>query len=175
MELDGYIARLHSDVMAAASLGGEAIGEAATRITASLDASLRMVLLEALSDAAAEITAELDGATVEVRLRGRQPDLVVTATAPAADATTSFPLPPAQPSDDDDEAQELGADATTILTARITLRLPEAVKQLAEEAAGRARQSLNTWLVEAVRAATSEPVTGRRRRGAGDHLSGWVR
>ena len=136
------------------------------------------MLFEALSDAAAEISAELDDATVEVRLHGRRPDLVVTAAAPA-DPTMQVSPPPTPPDGDDDETGKFGAesgtDESTVLTARITLRLPEAVKQRAEVAAGRARQSLNTWLVEAVRTATSDQGTGRRRRGSGDHLSGWVR
>ena len=50
---------------------------AAERLAAALDASVRMALLEALSDAAAEITAALDGAVVEVRLKGRDPQFVV--------------------------------------------------------------------------------------------------
>ena len=40
--------------------------------------------------------------------------------------------------------------------ARITLRIPESVKTRAEEKAARAGHSLNTWLVNVVRAATSE-------------------
>jgi hypothetical protein len=125
-----------------------------------------MALLEALSDAAAEITSGLDGPVVEVRLKGREPQFVITslpAHDPArADAGTDPPV-------DDD------GDGTT---ARITLRLPEGLKVRAEEAAARSRQSLNTWLVDAVRAATtpsppSPPPPGRSR--AGTQLSGWVR
>ena len=41
-------------------------------------------------------------------------------------------------------------------TARITLRLPESVKTKAEEFAARSGHSLNTWLVNVVRAATRE-------------------
>jgi hypothetical protein len=40
--------------------------------------------------------------------------------------------------------------------ARITLRLPESVKAKAEEFAARSGHSLNTWLVNVVRAATRE-------------------
>lgn len=40
--------------------------------------------------------------------------------------------------------------------ARVTLRIPESLKAKAEEAAADAGQSLNTWLVGAVRAATRE-------------------
>jgi hypothetical protein len=40
--------------------------------------------------------------------------------------------------------------------ARITLRIPESVKTKAEDAAAKSGQSLNTWLVNVVRAATRE-------------------
>jgi hypothetical protein len=120
-----------------------------------------MALLEALADAAAEITSSLDGAVVEVRLRGRDPELVVTVTA-----TTAEPASPSQGAPD-------AEDDTP--SARITLRLPEALKVRAEAAAGRSRQSLNTWLVEAIRAATDAPAASRQRREVGQHLSGWAR
>ena len=55
---------------------------AAERLSAALDASVRMALSEALSDAAAEITAALDGTVVEVRLKGREPQFVVEVAEP---------------------------------------------------------------------------------------------
>ena len=124
------------------------MADAAERITRSLDASLRMALLETLSDAAAEITSVLDGTVIEVRLKGREPQFVVIG-APADDH--HIPSPDADEPEDDDDAP----------TARITLRLPDGLKQRAEEAAGRSRQSLNTWLVEAIRLATARPSVPR--------------
>ena len=56
--------------------------------------------------------------------------------------------PPAAPSAE--ESEEDGA------VARITLRIPESVKARAEELAARSGHSLNTWLVNIVRAATRE-------------------
>jgi hypothetical protein len=167
MDLNGYVEHLRTGLVDAAASGGEAMVDAAERLAISLDAAVRMALLEALSDAAAEITAALDGPAVEVRLRGRDPDFVVIAPnadepSEAASAAASAP-----PDGEGDEA-----------TARITLRLPEGLKQRAEVAATTARRSLNTWLVEAVRAAadgppsTSSPRAGRR---VGKQLSGWVR
>ncbi len=168
MDITGYVEHLRADLIAAAATGGEAMVDAADRLTTSLDAAVRMALLEALSDAAAEITAALDGATVEVRLRGRDPDLVVTHDVTPAEPVRPGPPPPGGPAaaDGDDDA----------LTARITLRIPDPLKQRAEAAAAAARQSLNTWLVDAVRAAADgEPATTPRagRRGA-THLSGWA-
>ena len=135
----------------------------AHRLSAALDASVRMALLEALSDAAAEITAALDHVVVEVRLKGREPQFVVEV---ADDAGRTRPTTvAAQPDDGDDDAS----------TARITLRLPEALKQRAEDSAARSRQSLNTWLVEAIRQATRPADDTRGRRGIGRQLSGWAR
>jgi hypothetical protein len=50
----------------------------------------------------------------------------------------------------------LGEDDEEGGLSRITLRIPESVKAKAEEAAARSGQSLNTWLVNVVRAATRE-------------------
>jgi FAD/FMN-containing dehydrogenase len=161
MDISGYVDRLRADLVAAAASGGEAMVDAAERLVTTLDAAVRMALLEALSDAAAEISAELDGGAVEVRLKGRDPQFVVIpppAAAAAGDAAEA---------DVEDEADGV--------TVRITLRLPENVKQRVEEAATRSRQSLNTWLVEAARAAAREPASPREWRVSGQRLSGWAR
>ena len=162
MDITGYVDQLRSDLHAAAAAGGETVAQAAERLGAALEASVRMALLEALSDAAAEITSSLEGAVVEVRLKGRDPQFVVTVTDESPPFTDPTPPPPHDGDDD-------------VLTARITLRLPESVKARAEQAAGRARQSLNTWLVEAIRAAAHPPASSREQRGIGQHLSGWAR
>src|SRR6478609_7481987 len=60
------------------------------------------------------------------------------------------PAPPAPPSPP--AAEEVGEDGSV---ARITLRIPESVKTRAEELAARSGHSLNTWLVQVVRAATT--------------------
>jgi hypothetical protein len=164
MNVSGYVDRLRADLVAAAASGGPAMVDAAERLGTTLEAAARMALLEALSDAAAEISAELDGGLVEVRLRGRDPEFVVTP-------------PPAGPAAATDAGAEAGDDeiADDSVTVRITLRLPEGLKQRVEEAASRSRQSLNTWLVEAARAATREATATREWRMGGQRLSGWVR
>ena len=136
MDITGYVEQLRAELSAAAAPGGEEMVAAADRLSAALDASVRMALLEALSDAAAEITAALDALVVEVRLKGREPQFVVEVAEPRS----RRPMTSASvPADGDDDAS----------TARITLRLPEALKQRAEDSAARSRQSLNTWLVDA--------------------------
>jgi hypothetical protein len=185
MDITPYVDGLRKDLVAAAQSGGPEVADAAERLALALDPALRMVLLEALSHGTAEITASLagslEGASVEVRLKGREPQFVVTLPSAPATAPESTGVP-----DDDAEADEEDGPV-----ARITLRLPESLKQRAEEAAGRRGQSLNTWLVNAVRAASREGAInidldlrsipfgpgapGRNRRGPGQHISGWAR
>ena len=173
VDISGYVEHLRADLAAAAAAGGASMVDAAERLATSLDAAVRLALLEALSDAAAEITAGLEGASVEVRLRGRDPDLVVTVHEPVPvpdHPPTEGPAPDPGPSGADDDTDD-GA------VARITLRLPEALKGRAEASAATQRRSLNTWLVEAVRAAADhEPsIPPPPGRGGAKHLSGWAR
>src|SRR5436309_126059 len=120
MDLSPYLETLRGDLAAAAAPGGPEVTRAAELLSGSLDAATRLCLLEALSDAAAEITARLDGASVEVRLRGREADLVVTDVPAPAE-----PLAPGPP--------PAGGDAGDL--ARVTLRLPEPLKEQVERAA----------------------------------------
>src|SRR6185436_5020821 len=94
MDLTPYLETLRADLAAAAAPGGPETTRAAELLGHSLEASARLALLEALSDAAAEITTRLPDASVEVRLRGREADLVVTQTVPAPPAVAPTPAPP---------------------------------------------------------------------------------
>src|SRR5262245_48964502 len=78
MDLTSYVDRLRRELAVAAEAGGEEARDLAERLTGPLDAATRLVLMEALSAAAAEITRDLAPGSVEVRLRGRDPDFVVT-------------------------------------------------------------------------------------------------
>jgi hypothetical protein len=131
MDLTPYLETLRRDLAANAAPAGEAVARSAELLANALEASARLCLLEALSDAAAEITTKLDGGSVEVRLRGRDADLVVSDRSSAAGAP-----PPAVPD---------GGDV-----ARITLRLPEPFKEQVERAAADDGVSVNAWLVRAV-------------------------
>lgn len=142
MDITPYVESLRRDLVAAAEAGGPEIRQAADRLVLALDPAARLALMEAISQAAAEITAELPAGGVDVRLAGRELDFVVHVTAPAAP-----PAPPPPPAPEDVDEGGL---------ARITLRIPESVKAKAEEKAARAGDSLNTWLVKVVRAASSD-------------------
>ena len=85
MDLAPYVESLRRELVAAAGAGGDDARALAERRTGALDAATRLALLEALSDAAAVITSDLAPGSVDVRLRGRDPDFVVT-PPPAAGA-----------------------------------------------------------------------------------------
>jgi hypothetical protein len=145
MDITPYVDSLRRDLVAAAEAGGPEVRQAAERLALALDPSARLALMEAISQAASEITTEMRSGGVDVRLNGRELDFVVE-TAP-----THAPAPPAPPSPPTPEqAEEEGG------LARVTLRIPESVKARAEELAARSGHSLNTWLVNVVRAATRD-------------------
>ncbi|MFI6271991.1 hypothetical protein [Micromonospora zamorensis] len=174
MELRSYVENLR-DEFAVAAEGVDADGRAlAERLFAQLEAATRLTLLEALSDAADEITRELAPGSVHVRLRGREPDFVVTPASPPVDEPSEATGPQAPP------VPVLPPDGDDGGTSRINLRLPDHLKASVEEAAGRAGLSVNAWLVRAVAGAIGAGDTERRppRRvepRSGQHFTGWAR
>ena len=145
MDITPYVDSLRRDLLAAAQAGGEESRQVAERLGYALDASARLALMEAISQAAAEISTELPQGGVDVRLNGRELDFVVEMAH-----TTAVPAPPAPPVAPRPEEVEEGD------LARITLRIPESIKARAEEKAAAGGQSLNTWLVSIIRAATAD-------------------
>ena len=141
METTRFVDAVRADLEAAAAVGGEALVEAAGRLSAALDASMRLALLDALSEASMELSGQLAGGRIDVRLVGRDVELTYVADAPT---------PPAAEEDS---------------SARITLRLPERLKADAEAAAARDGVSTNAWLVRAVTAAVGQRRVGNRLRG----------
>jgi hypothetical protein len=129
MDLTPYLDTLRGELMAAAAPGGPELGQAAELLSGPLEVSARLALLEVLSDATAEITAQLSSASVEVRLRGRDAELIVTEVA-----SVTEPVP-----------VNLDGDL-----ARLTLRMPESLKERAEAIAANEGVSVNAWLVRAI-------------------------
>lgn len=144
MDITPYVESLRRDLLAAAEAGGDEARLVAERLSYALDASARLALMEAVSQAAAEISTELPQGGVDVRLMGRELAFVVEAPTAAVPAP---PAPPVPPRPEEVEEGDL---------ARITLRIPESIKAKAEEKAAANGQSLNTWLVSIIRAATSD-------------------
>ncbi|MEA2135094.1 MAG: hypothetical protein QOC68_3003 [Solirubrobacteraceae bacterium] len=169
MELTPYVENLRRDLAVAADAGGEDARALAERLTGPLESAVRLMLLDALSAAADEITRELAPGSVELRLRAGAPDFVVTpAPVDEPGEQAADTAPPLSPPDGDEGA-----------TARINLRLPEQLKAGVEQAAGRQRLSVNTWLVRVAAAALARDDPDHRPppRGGriGESYSGWVR
>ena len=146
-----HITAIQSDLAAAAALADEATAEAARRVSEALGTSLHLRLLDLLGEAALDVNAQLPSGHVEVRLVGREPELVFVAEPDDA-------VEPAATGDDQ--------------SARITLRLPEALKAAVEAAADREGLSTNTWIVRALSRAL-EPRAAARAR-AGNRLQGFA-
>ena len=177
MDLTSYVSNLGREFATLAEAGGEEARVLVERLTGSLESAIRMTLLDALSAAADEITRDLAPGSVELRLRGRDPNFVVTS-------------PPADPIERAAEATVAtvdGAPDSDLLiaeegpAARINVRLPEQLKAAIEQAAAKEGRSVNAWLARAAAAALQrsdrderpEPRGSAKRTKQG--FTGWVR
>ena len=148
MDVAAYVEALQADLANVAGIGDEAVAEAARRIAAALESSLRLRLTDALGEAAAELTNQLSDGHVEVRISGGEPELVYV------------PDPGAPP-----------PSSLEDLSARITLRLPETLKTIVDAAAQEAGVSANTWLVQQIH--RSADPTKRRPGPGGRRMTGY--
>jgi predicted HicB family RNase H-like nuclease len=130
MQIDGTIQALREDLVRVAALGDENTSRAAELISMALESSLGRRIQDALAEAAVELNDQLESSHVELRVAGHDLQLVLV----REDGTVPEPA---------DEAY----------SARITLRLPESLKQKVETAAARDGASVNTWLVQALQRA----------------------
>jgi hypothetical protein len=182
MDLTPYVDNLRHELAVAADAGGDEARALAERLTAPLESAARLILLSALSTAMGEVTLELAPGSVDVRLRGLDPEFVVTPPGrpgyehPAARGGELM-APPAPPAPGPAAAAPEGGDEGGM--ARINFRLPAHLKTRVEEAAAHEGLSVNAWLVRAA-AAALDPVE-RGRPGADSRhwrqqgYTGWVR
>src|ERR1700760_4114508 len=158
MDLQPYVDAVRHELGVAAAAGGQDARALADRLPGPLESAIRLALLEALSEAADQITRELAPASVDVRLRGRDPEFTVSS------GVEPLPDPPAviaaEPDDDGG-------------TWRVTLRLPENLRSGVDAAARPDGLSVNGWLVGAGPAALGGGKPART--DTGKHFSGWVR
>ncbi|MFF3485756.1 hypothetical protein ACFYXC_21140 [Streptomyces sp. NPDC002701] len=172
MDLTPYVDILRRELAVAAEAGGDEARALAERLTAPLESATRLTMLNVLSAAMDEVTRELAPGSVDVRLRGLDPDFVVTLPpteggAPAEPVAPAEPLRTAVPADGDEGG-----------TARVNLRLPSHLKVRAEGAATHEGLSVNAWLVRVVSAAVeggSPPRTTEKTQSIGRSITGWVR
>lgn len=162
MELSLYVSDLQRQLVSAVENGTDENRAVAERLSATLDAATRLVLLDALSAAAGEITRDLAPGSVDLRLRGREVEFVVIPPATEADGTASAAA---------------SIDLEDASTSRTTLRLPDALKAKVDDAAAADGLSVNTWLVRAVAGALQpkERRSAQRSLRSGDNFTGWAR
>lgn len=128
METDPFVRAIQDDLEAAVATGDEAVAKATERIARTIEASLRLHLLDAVGQAALELSQQLPTGRIDVRLAGRDVQLVFVG----------------------EEAPSPAAESDDASTARLTLRMPEGLKQRVETAATNEGVSTNAWLVRAV-------------------------
>lgn len=178
MDLTTYVNNLGREFATLAEAGSDEARALVERLTGPLESAIRMTLLDALSAAADEITRDMAPGSVELRLRGRDPNFVVT-------------LPPAEPIEfaaEDAAVTGGGAPDSGPMplaeegpAARINVRLPEQLKAAIEEAAAKEGRSVNAWLARAAAAALQRPARDQRPEPQGGAIrtrqsfTGWVR
>lgn len=181
MNLRLHVEHIHQQLAATAEIGDDEARALAERLIRPLDTTVRLALLDVLAAAAEEITCDLAPGSVEVRLRGGDPEFVVT--PPPVDLRVD------DPAYGDDESSN-GRSGTGFAApasgegdegamSRINLRMPDHFKAQIDRAAGREGLSVNAWLVRAAAAELKRTDPGRRRerrapQGA-QRYTGWAR
>ncbi len=155
MDLNPYLAAVAADLEKATALADDATRAISARVAVAVEPALRLAMTQLLADAAAQLTSELPATVITVRMDGREPVLQVQEQA-VAEPAPSEPI-----AGTEDEG-----------VARVTVRLPEQLKRRAEALAQAAEQSLNTWIVQAVRGAAQAPRTDRHN--SSRRISGWA-
>lgn len=153
MLISNHVRAIQADLAAAAALGEESIAEAGRRLSDALESSLHLRLLDLLTDVAADVSGVVPVGHVEVRVAGRDPQLVFVP--------------------DEDAGEEVAPAVGEEASARISLRLPESLKAAVEAAAAADGASANAWIVR-VLARALEPRPGSSSRGS-RRLQGFAR
>ena len=189
MNIAKYAEQLQRQLAAAAKSGSPAAQEAAEHLAAALEPAARLMVVELLADAADEISKSLAPGSVDVRVRGKKATFIVESPqGPEVEKVVAQAVANAEAEVEaaaDAQAQEHAAEEAQILadvaaaaeddaTARTTIRLPDALKQRAQEAANARGVSLNTWITRAVGLYLTPGPKSRRGRAAA-YYTGWSR
>lgn len=169
MNLDPYIENVQGQLAAAVASGSDEARALAEQLAPALASAIRLALQDALAAAADEITVELAPGSVELRLRGREPEFVVSPPPADAPLAETVELPPVRIEP---------AEAKPGAMSRINVRMPEQLRLRIEAAAASAGLSVNAWLVRAAAAAadrTGQESRGRGPATGGQSFTGWAR
>lgn len=141
MQLTPILTEIEAAIEAQLQLADPAVAESAELFLTAFTPAVRQGLMRAVEQAAAEITAQLGDRRVDVRLVDGEPELGVANVEPS----------PIGPGDDE-------------LEARLTLRLPSNLKAIIEDAAAGSGESINAWVVDALRSRTKRAGNTRHVR-----------
>jgi len=134
MDLNHAMLGLESAVNTQIRLGAEGMAEVAEQLLEALRPAIRQTLMDVVEATATEISSQLKGQTVDIVMRDGDPTLVVSNLSPTSEG----------------ESQES-------MEARLTLRLPEYLKSLIENEADTSGESINSWVVTALKGRTMNP------------------
>lgn len=153
MDITRYIESIDESLTAAAAVGDDETRRTAAALATALNAGARLAIMSALSEFALEVSASLHDRVVEARLDGSE---ISVSVSEATDESAGDDEHPAG------ESRDL---------SRLTLRLPDELKERAVEAAAADGMSLNAWLSRAV-----QDALRRRREKPPGHarVRGWV-
>ena len=175
MDLQPYVDNIQQQLIVAAEAAGAR--PMAERLLSPLDSAIRLTVQDALVAAAEEITREIAPGSVELRLRGRDPEFVVT--PPPTDRADAEDLSDSEDVSAPSVEASSAAEADDGAMSRINLRMPDQLKARVEQAAAGAGVSVNSWLVRAATAALERPDPGPRREyrapRSGQRYTGWAR
>lgn len=141
MRLEPIMNEIDATIHSQLRLADPSIGEAAAAFLEAFRPAMKAGIVRAVEQAAVEVNAALGDHTVDVKLVDGEPELAVS---PPQGDSGSMP----------DEEME----------ARITLRLPGSLKAVIEDAASTSGDSINGWVVDALR-------TNARRRARGSRVN----
>ena len=150
MELTPHVQSISARLQAAAG-ADERSADVAQRMSLAIEAALELQLLDLLGQAALELTEQLPAGHIELRLAGRDAQLVYADDVAAHPQTAT-----------EDEGSP----------ARLTLRMTESLKTAVEGAAALQGVSTNTWLVTAVKRTLEQRP--QRKRSVGNRLTGYA-
>ncbi len=159
MQLESYVTQVRDQLVATAALGDDRVRDVAAALAAAATPAVQLALMTALAEAADEITAallETPGAPV-VSIRVETDEVRVEVVNSASES------PAAPPPDAGDTS------------ARVSLRLSDALKAGIEAAAARDNVSVNTWLIRAATSSLTSAAGAFNHHGGHTHrVTGWV-
>lgn len=139
MQLSHPISSLEDAVETQLRVAGSEVAEIGAQLMMALKPAIRQAMMDVVAMAATEISSQLPAQNVEIRLVDGDPEMIL------ANDLSEIPAPPS-----------LGADDAG---ARITIRLPGYLKDLIADAAATSGDSVNTYVIDALRT-QSQPKKG---------------